>query len=126
VSEENGRATAGLGARIGALRDHAGWSQPELAARAGVTKGTIWKLETGATTKPEPRTKRGLATAFGWPDYDTMVTSTALAPPAPAPHAEPAAQDELLTEMFNVLLGVRRDVRTLLERWQNGRAGANG
>lgn len=133
MSEEKASAAPGLGPRIGALRVHAGWSQPELATRAGVSKATISKLEAGKTGEPEPRTKRGLVRAFGWPDYGTMVTSTELDPPAPPAAAlapvPPQTLESLLArqaEVFDVLLGLRRDVRLLLERWNNGRAGASG
>ena len=121
MSEKSGHATSGLGARIGALRVAAGWSQPELARRAGVTKGTISKLEGGKTADPDARTKRGLVHAFGWSDWDTLVTSRDLTPPArpasaPAP-LPPQTLESLLARqagLFDVLLGVRRDVRILL------------
>jgi transcriptional regulator with XRE-family HTH domain len=71
-----------------------GWSQGELADRAGgLQRKTVFLTETGATT-PLPRTRQAIAEALGvaeselWP-HD--VQKRPLTTDAPAGHAEGAA-----------------------------------
>lgn len=43
----------GIGARVRALRERAGWSQLELAKRSGVRQNTLSDIETGQTPSPQ-------------------------------------------------------------------------
>lgn len=54
-----------LGDRIFELRDARGWTQSELARRAGLHRNTISPLEAGSRKRPESPTLRKLARAFG-------------------------------------------------------------
>lgn len=52
-----------LGARVRMLRTERGWSQEELAERAGIDRRTIQRIE-GGEYDPSPATGRALAAAF--------------------------------------------------------------
>ena len=41
-----------VAARLRSMRERAGLSQEQLAARAGLATGTVRKIETGAVTEP--------------------------------------------------------------------------
>ena len=58
------RATV-FGARLRSLREEAGLTQEELAARAGLTAHAIGVLERGERKRPYPNTVRSLADALG-------------------------------------------------------------
>jgi transcriptional regulator with XRE-family HTH domain len=53
-----------VGPRLRELREGAGLSRPELAARVGMTRGSIRKLEAGDHA-PRPETVARLAAALG-------------------------------------------------------------
>jgi predicted ATPase/DNA-binding XRE family transcriptional regulator len=54
-----------LGSRLRALREAAGYTQEELAERAGLTAHGVSALERGARTRPYPHTIRALGEALG-------------------------------------------------------------
>src|SRR5262249_12247376 len=54
-----------LGKRLVDLRTRKGWSQYELARRAGVGQPTIWRLETGHKKQVDVVIVRRLAKALG-------------------------------------------------------------
>jgi transcriptional regulator with XRE-family HTH domain len=54
-----------LGKRIADLRGRKGWSQNELAHRAGVGQPTIWRLEKGHKKQVDVVIVRRLAKALG-------------------------------------------------------------
>ena len=134
--ERDGDAAGRLGLRIASLRVRAGWTQPELAARAGVSKATINKLERGVTKNPGVTTLAQVAKALRWPDYLVMLESDELDPPEPngkasrAPAEPPidlqalrAAQAAEFAELRRLVVEARdettallRTVRALLER----------
>ena len=60
----------GFGALLRALREAAGLSQEELAARAGLSSHAVSALERGARTRPYPHTIRALADALDADDAD--------------------------------------------------------
>jgi transcriptional regulator with XRE-family HTH domain len=108
-------------------------SQRGLAELAGVSHSYVTKLEGGDIRNPSVEKMERIAAALRWPDYHAMLSGEELEPPRRvSDKAEPppdlrewqAAQTEFLSEMYSLLLGVRRDVRTLVER--TGRAGAGG
>lgn len=51
--------------RLLELRENAALSQQDLAARAGMTRSQISRLENGLVPKPRPSTVRKLADALG-------------------------------------------------------------
>jgi predicted ATPase/transcriptional regulator with XRE-family HTH domain len=61
----SGRQDAPFGARLRRLRDAAGLTQEDLAARAGLSAKGISDLERGARRRPHPHTVRALAEALG-------------------------------------------------------------
>ncbi|MGW4892786.1 ATP-binding protein [Kitasatospora sp. NPDC004240] len=54
-----------FGVRLRALRERAGLTQEELAARAGLSVHAVSALERGARSSPHPRTVRSLADVLG-------------------------------------------------------------
>ena len=53
------------GRRIATLRDEAGWTQEELAEKAGVSLRALQAIESGETTKPQRATREHLEAALG-------------------------------------------------------------
>ncbi len=53
--------------RLRVLRLNAGLSQEDLARAAGVSEGTIKRLEAGKGKQPYPSTRRRIAAALGVP-----------------------------------------------------------
>ena len=88
------RGTA-FGARLRGLREGAGLTQEELAARAGLTTHAVGVLERGERKRPYPHTVRSLADALGLSDVERASLLGAVpkreeaAPPAPATVPEP-------------------------------------
>lgn len=99
----NGRAMteepAGVGARVRALRERAGWTQGDLSDRSGVRQNTISSIETGETPSPTGRTLGRIADALG-------VTVDALMGKVPTT----SARAETITISQTVL-------RAMLEAW---------
>ena len=54
-----------FGARLRRLREAAGLTQEELAARAGLSRNAVGALERGIRKRPYPHTARSLAHALG-------------------------------------------------------------
>ena len=59
------RRSTAFGARLRGLREEAGLTQEELAARAGLTAHAVGVLERGERKRPYPHTVRSLADALG-------------------------------------------------------------
>lgn len=59
------RTPGPFGTNLRRRRDDAGLTQEELAAKAGISRGTIANLETGAAKSPDAETVEALAEAFG-------------------------------------------------------------
>jgi transcriptional regulator with XRE-family HTH domain len=53
-----------LGERIAEMRRQRGWTQAELAEKAGLRQATISKIERGQRRKNGVTTLQGIATAF--------------------------------------------------------------
>ncbi len=62
-----------LGERVFELRDERGWSQSELARRAGLSRNTVSFLEAGLR-KPASATIRKLARAFDMSAKEFLAT----------------------------------------------------
>jgi transcriptional regulator with XRE-family HTH domain len=56
-----------VGDRIKTLRESHGWSQGQLAKRAGMAPQTVMRIESGETPQPTQRTVERLARALGVP-----------------------------------------------------------
>ncbi len=54
-----------MGYRIKEIRERKGMSQSELSDKAGVTRATIWKLETGENEVTTSKTLLKIADALG-------------------------------------------------------------
>ena len=61
---EDGSTVGRFGDLLRGLRERAGWTQEELAARAGLTPHAVSALERGTRTRPYPHTVRSLADAL--------------------------------------------------------------
>jgi predicted ATPase/transcriptional regulator with XRE-family HTH domain len=64
VLGEEGATVARFGDQLRRLRERAGWTQEELAERAGLTPHAVSALERGTRTRPYPHTVRSLADAL--------------------------------------------------------------
>jgi transcriptional regulator with XRE-family HTH domain len=62
-----------LASRLRSLRDQAGLTQEQLAARAGVAVGTVRKIETGTVVEPGFFTVLALARVLGAGDNDLLI-----------------------------------------------------
>ena len=56
-----------VGEKIRELREAFGWSQEELARRAGVSTRTVLRVENGQTANPSAQTLAQIAAGFGQP-----------------------------------------------------------
>ena len=105
-------AERGFGSVLRALREAAGLSQEELAARAGLSSHAVSALERGTRTRPYPHTIRSLADALDADDADRAALVAAVPArrrTASGPgDAAPAARTRELPEPVTALLG--RDV----------------
>lgn len=54
-----------LASRIQAERLNRGWTMSELVRRTGINRGTLYRLERGDSARPQMKTVRALAEAFG-------------------------------------------------------------
>ncbi len=54
-----------MGYRIREIREMKGMSQSELAEKTGITRATIWRLETGAEETTTTKTLLKIAEALG-------------------------------------------------------------
>ncbi|QIN82257.1 helix-turn-helix domain-containing protein [Rubrobacter tropicus] len=68
VGGEDGGPRVSFGAKLKGLREAAGFTQEELASRAGLTAKAVSALERGERRRPYPHTVRCLADALGLPD----------------------------------------------------------
>lgn len=64
-----------LGTYIRDEREKRGWSQTELASRAGVPKQTVNRLETGITKLPGALIRRQIAEALGIRHIDMLIAA---------------------------------------------------
>ena len=103
-SDQGGWPASGVGLRLRLLRDEAGLSQTELAARAGCTQSTLAKLEAGKQEPawplvialaaalevtpndllPQPGDRQPPPAKVGWPKGRPRGTLPATGPPEPA------------------------------------------
>ena len=76
-AELHDREMRQLADRIYELRDRRGWSQVELARRSGLSRTTIWNIESGGYS-PSMTTLSKIASAFGMNVFRMLDTATPL------------------------------------------------
>ncbi len=107
----NGRAgappEAPFGGRLRALREGAGLTQEELAAKAGLTAKAVNALERDERKRPYPHTVRSLADALGLGEEDRL---SLLAPVQKRGEPSPAAPVPALPVPPAPLLGRGREL----------------
>ena len=82
-------------------RQRRGWTQQELADRAGVGRKTIVRWEAGETT-PDPWQVRAVASALGIATEEAFQALGWLEP-SPKPPPQPATYEERKAALFEVL-----------------------
>lgn len=87
-----------LGFRISLLRKDKGWSQKELADKAGITQNQVSRIE---TDKMQPRrsTIQALATSFGIKAQDLLALASL--PPVDDGSSQLAQEDPELAALFS-------------------------
>ena len=104
---------APFGAKLRHLREAAGLTQEELAARAGLTAKGVSALERGERRRPYPHTVRSLADALDLPDAERASLLSAV----PGRGADAPAPDMAVVPVLPVpptpLLGRRREVEEI-------------
>jgi transcriptional regulator with XRE-family HTH domain len=111
-----------IGERVYWLRDERGWTQEDLARKAGVSPTTISHIESGTIERPRVNTIRRLARGFGVSTED-LTNPKASSPSAPSPEEAGGAEDELKervellqeygTRLQDVAERLRRDLNLL-------------
>jgi transcriptional regulator with XRE-family HTH domain len=76
-----------VGAWVKAERERRGWSQSELARRAGLAQSYISRLEVNARTKPSLKVVEQFAQAFEISPEQLMQAVGTMSPAPPAPAA---------------------------------------
>lgn len=69
---ENGKEKTTFSSRLKEKRLEKGWSQHDLASRAGCTNPNISYLESHPEQKPKMETVEALAAALGWPINEAL------------------------------------------------------
>lgn len=103
-----------LAAVLRGLREAAGLSQEELAAKAGLSTHAVSALERGTRTRPYPHTLRSLATALGLSEADRARLIASVPPrarPSRAASDAATARPRDLPVPTTPLLGRDHDVR---------------
>lgn len=108
-----------FGERLRRCREAAGYSQEELAARAGLTANAIGALERGERKRPYPGTLRRLTEALGLGEAERAELVAAMSrphddgAPATAPGGHPSASAELPGALTS-LVGREREAEVVL------------
>jgi predicted ATPase/DNA-binding XRE family transcriptional regulator len=106
---------ASLAGRLRALREAAGFSQEELAERAGLSSHAISALERGTRTRPYPHTVRTLCDALG-ANADARAALIASVPPRTRHAAgDSATTPRSLPAPVTALLGRDQDIARVVE-----------
>jgi DNA-binding XRE family transcriptional regulator len=109
--------TAEMGERLRGAREELGLSTQELAKRAKISPGYLFKLESGAVGTPSPRVLHRLAGVAGVPYVTLMQLAGYVMPegaPAPPPpkrkSGEPAPDNGRIVELLH---GLREELAEL-------------
>jgi len=87
-----GMERTGMGAYVRSHRQARGWTQEDLAARAGVTQPTLSDIERGKNILSSPDIRRRLATALGVSHLDLLVAAGELTPAEAGQGTTPTAE----------------------------------
>lgn len=107
--------TAEMGERLRGAREELGLSTQELAKRAKISPGYLFKLESGAVGTPSPRVLHRLAGVTGVP-YATLMQLAGYVMPEGAPpppkrkSSEPAPDNSRIVELLH---GLREELAEL-------------
>jgi predicted ATPase/DNA-binding XRE family transcriptional regulator/Tfp pilus assembly protein PilF len=113
------RQDAPFGAHLRRVREAAGLTQEELAARAGLSAKGISDLERGARRRPYPHTVRALADALELPVDERASLLAAIPKRGDVAYATPVVAERTLPATPALLVGRERDleqVRGFLRR----------
>jgi predicted ATPase/DNA-binding XRE family transcriptional regulator len=108
-------ADASFRTRLRRLREAAGLTQEELAARAGLSPNAVGALERGARRRPYPHTVRSLAEALGLSESEraALLASVPRRGAAAAPAAPAIATELAVTVPHTPLLGRERELEEI-------------
>ncbi len=100
TGDRSPKVEAPFGARLRKLREARGFTQEELASRAGLSPNAVGALERGARKRPYPHTVRALADALGLDDEERAalwgaVPGRGKAAPSAADAVPPVSASEL-------------------------------
>src|SRR3712207_4816188 len=110
---------APFGDRLRRLREAAGLTQEELAAKAGLTAKAVSALERGERKRPYPHTVRSLADALGLSEEERALLAASVSdrsageahaapePTIPVPHTPLLGREKELEEIMAFLREVR-------------------
>lgn len=90
-------------ARLQALLAHKGWRGRELARRADLSPSLVAAVVRGEPGNLSAKSRRYLAQALGWPDWEAMMGTERLDPPPQRESAELAAVRRLLQEALRLM-----------------------
>jgi predicted ATPase/DNA-binding XRE family transcriptional regulator len=108
--EVTGGQDAPFGARLRQVRESAGLTQEDLAARAGLSAKGISDLERGARRRPHPHTVRSLADALELSEDERASLLAAVPKRSDVAHAGPPVTQAVLPTPLVPLVGREQDL----------------
>jgi len=108
-----------VGKRIASLRQMKGFSIPDLAETAGVSKGYLWQLETGEEPNPSLSVVAKIATALGTTAAELLGQPSVKAKKLPIPEKLPRGLKEFLDQQKRKGESVPEDIVRALAQLQS-------
>jgi transcriptional regulator with XRE-family HTH domain len=109
-------------------REQLGWTQTELARRAGVPRTTVNRVEQGTTKLPEADVRRKLAGALGVRHVDLLVAAGELSPNeidfAEDPRSDAVRRLQPLIDQINWNEGMYQAAESFISLWRDAQRGA--
>jgi transcriptional regulator with XRE-family HTH domain len=96
-------------ARLLALLEEHGWTQEELASRAGITYNTVNRILNGRSLEPQTTTKTKIAQAFGLKPWEV--------------EGRPAPESDQLNRIEDRMAGIEGQLDRLTEIFLKAQAG---